>query len=106
MTGEQLADEMELDALGDGLAQRLLGQGSRAFCCHFVKPKGPGDWYRYTMLPGLAAQPDVEARSHAAAVAVLVCWRLEYQGQEAPPELRALAARVLADGGAILVGKA
>lgn len=121
MTGEELADEMELDRMlpegitrgygrGNELAKLLLGEETRVFCCHPVRaPRRFGDWLvfsqwnRYSLLPKLH-QADVEARSFAAATAVLVSWRLGYFGREVPVELAAMAARVLAEGGAIWVG--
>ena len=91
---------------GGELARRLLGDEVGVFCCHMVPPRGPGVWYRYAMLPRPPGEGDVEARSHAAASAVLICARLERLGQEAPPELRAMAVRVLAEGGVRWVGGA
>lgn len=89
---------------GGELARRLLGDEVSVFCCHMVPARGPGVWYRYAMLPRPPGEGDVEARSHAAGSAVLICARLERQ--EAPPELRAMAARVLAEGGVVWAGGA
>ena len=111
----ELADEVEIcgrvsglvqAGRGGELARRLLGDEVGVFCCHMVPPRGPGVWYRYAMLPRPPGEVDVEARSHAAGSAVLICARLERQGQEAPPELRAMAVRVLAEGGVRWVGGA
>lgn len=110
----ELLDEAEISELyglaragrGDELARRLLGTEVEIFCCHPVPSRGPGVWYRYAMLPRLPGEGDAEARSHAAGSAVLICARLERLGQEAPPELRAMAVRVLAEGGVRWVGGA
>lgn len=111
----ELLDEAEICGMVSGLVQagrggelarRLLGNEVGVFCCHMVPARGPGVWYRYAMLPRPPGEGDVEARSHAAASAVLICARLERLGQEAPPELRAMAVRVLAEGGVCWVGGA
>lgn len=114
------ADEMEMAGIlrdlgsdlsadgtyGDELAERL-GLQVRVFLCHAVSPPAPlrAAWYRYALDPRVPGDPpDVVARSHAAAAAVLLCERMQRAGREAPESLRALASRSLMEGTARWVG--